>query len=61
MTEKKSSSDKKGEAPCVCPFCDAPADKVYPFCKSCGKEINRCPGCGKVIPQDQDTCPDCKG
>jgi hypothetical protein len=60
MTKDKSASKKKGEAPCPCPFCDAPTEMAYPFCKSCGKDLKRCT-CGRVIPQDEDKCPECKG
>ena len=61
MTDEKPSEGKKGDTPCACPFCDAPAEQTYPFCKTCGKEIKRCPTCGKALAQDQDTCPECKG
>jgi predicted amidophosphoribosyltransferase len=61
MAKEKSPSEKKGEAPCACPFCDAPTDQAYPFCKACGKDLRRCPVCGKALAQDQDTCPECKG
>ena len=61
MVHDKSPAEKRGEAPCTCPFCDAPMEKVYPFCKICGKNLNRCSGCGKVIPEGDDTCEDCKG
>ena len=61
MAKESSPSHKKGDAPCACPFCDTPMDKAYPFCKSCGKDLNRCPSCGKVIPLDEKACPECKG
>jgi predicted amidophosphoribosyltransferase len=56
----KSLGRSEGKTPCPCPFCDAPLDKVYPFCKDCGKEVNRCKDCGKVIPAGEDTCEDCR-
>jgi predicted amidophosphoribosyltransferase len=61
LAKDRSSSDKKGEAPCACPFCDAPLERAYPFCKTCGRDLKRCPGCGRVIPQDEEMCPECKG
>jgi hypothetical protein len=48
-----------GGKPCSCPFCDAPVQNVYPFCKDCGKELNHCSECGKPLPPGQDLCPKC--
>jgi predicted amidophosphoribosyltransferase len=60
LTYGKASPEKKGDSNCKCPFCDAPVEKAYPFCKTCGKDFNRCSVCGKVIAEDRELCPECE-
>ncbi len=50
---------KEAKSPCPCPFCDAPVEKVYPFCKACGKKISFCKKCGKPVPEGTDLCEEC--
>jgi hypothetical protein len=59
---KETEAAKKREAKsrCSCPFCDALVEKVFPFCKDCGKELNYCEKCGKPLSPTQRVCPDCK-
>ena len=53
--------DKHAErGPCSCPFCDAELEKVYPFCKDCGKEIRVCSKCGRPVPPHVEICSDCR-
>ena len=61
-SEDKSRSDKIDvKKRCSCPFCDAPVEKVYPFCEDCGKEFDYCEKCGRPLPPGRHLCPACKG
>jgi predicted amidophosphoribosyltransferase len=62
MTRNKGGRDDRGRqgAPCQCPFCDAPMEEAYPFCKECGRKLRRCLKCGHVLAADQSACPVCK-
>ncbi|MGQ9603927.1 MAG: double zinc ribbon domain-containing protein [bacterium] len=48
-----------GERCHPCPFCDAPVDPIYPFCKDCGRKLNYCKICGKPLPPTQEVCSQC--
>ena len=60
-SDAKGPHDKgKPKASCQCPFCDAPVEEAYPFCKACGQRIRRCATCGRVLAASDKVCPHCK-
>ena len=62
VSERDVPRDRGGDRKrCSCPFCDAPVEKVYPFCEDCGKELDYCSKCGRPLPPGRKVCPECKG
>ena len=59
MSKDRSDLDSGESKGCSCPFCDAPAEKLYPFCKDCGKALSHCKICGKPLPPHMDICGEC--
>ncbi|MFZ1947225.1 MAG: zinc ribbon domain-containing protein [bacterium] len=63
MTRNKADRSHDGakpHGPCQCPFCDAPTEEAYPFCKECGRKLRSCPKCGRVLAAGESACPVCK-
>ena len=46
---------------CRCPFCESPLPEKQTFCAPCGVEVRYCDQCGKPLPKDAVSCPDCPG
>jgi predicted amidophosphoribosyltransferase len=60
VSENQAGSAGGEGKECSCPFCDAPAEKMYPFCKDCGKVLKHCKVCGKPVPPHRDICAECE-
>jgi hypothetical protein len=54
---KPGKMEKQGA--CQCPFCDARVEETRPFCKACGRDLRRCPTCGRVLAAAETKCPHC--
>ena len=60
VSETPSNAEGGESRTCACPFCDAPTEKMYPFCKDCGKVLSHCKVCGKPLPPHRDVCGECE-
>ncbi|MFQ6065874.1 MAG: zinc ribbon domain-containing protein [bacterium] len=53
---KRAKAKKKF---CLCPYCDTSLSKPFPFCQTCGKELQFCSHCGEALPGQALACPHC--
>jgi hypothetical protein len=58
VKQVKKTQTKKSV--CKCPFCDAEMVAMeLPFCQACQVTIIYCEECGKPLPRNKKSCPNC--
>ena len=56
----EAPKERKPVAVCHCPYCDNEISSAgYPFCNSCGQQLQFCPHCGEATPRGAERCRYC--
>ncbi len=57
-TNRPGESREKKDS-CACPYCEASAEELYPFCTACGAGLRPCPSCQSPVGKSVTKCPHC--
>jgi len=52
-------NDQSKPPSCNCPYCDGPIHEQADLCQPCGVRISYCSKCGKPLPKNASSCPEC--